>query len=705
MRRLVTAAFAVSVTLTVASPHAQDRRPIRETDLLDFVWVADPQIAPDGRTVAFVRVTADRERDAYVSSIWMVPADGGAPRAMTSGRRDTTPRWSPDGRRLGFLRVAETEGRPATAQVHALSLDGGEPTALTSMPDGVTTFAWAPDGRQLVVGSNVRGAVNPMPEPGRPRPSDARIVSRAQFRGDGTGFLDAGRRSRLFFVTLRDEPGKAGASRPIGQGRLGDQGAVWSHDGTRIYFTAETAAEPEYAPPRVVLMEAPVDGGPLKEVAAVDGAISRPSPSPDGTRVAFVASLNGRPVRSYSQSDLFVVDRASGRVTNLTERYDYDIGAALAGDQRAPRGSSATSPVWMADSAALVTVAAAEGRANLVRVDAVSAAVSAISDGDHEVQGFTATRDGQVALLSSSPTRIADLQTGRLDRPGGFQAIASPNDALMATLDLPAPEMFWTRSFDGTRIQGWILKPPGFDPAKQYPAILQIHGGPHASYGATFTHEFLWMAAKGYVVVYTNPRGSTTYGQQFGNSIQHRYPGDDHRDLMAALDAVVARGFVDPARLGVTGGSGGGLLTNWALTRTTRFKAAVSQRSIADWEAWWYSADFTLFSPSWFTGPPWQEQKEFAGRSPITYVDKITTPLMLIDGDVDYRTPPAAGGEAIFRALKFRKVPVVMVRFPDEGHELSRSGAPWRRIDRLRHIVGWFDKWLKGEKRPEYEVP
>ncbi len=436
----------------------------------------------------------------------------------------------------------------------------------------------------------------------------------------------------------------------------------------------------------------------------MDGAISRPSPSPDGSRVAFIASLNGRPVRSYSQPDLFVVDRATGAVTNLTERYDYDIGGGLAGDQRAPRGSSATRPVWTPDGTAIVTVAAAEGRANLVRVDAATGAVRAITEGDQEIQGFTAARDGQAALLSASPTRLGAIELGRLDRPASFRVVAAMNEGLMSALDLPEPEMFWARSFDGARIQGWILKPPGFDPSKKYPLILQIHGGPHAAYGATFTHEFLWMAAKGYLVVYTNPRGSTTYGQQFGNSIQHRYPGDDYRDLMAALDAVIGRGFVDRSRLGVTGGSGGGLLTNWALTRTTRFAAAVSQRSIADWEAWWYSADFTLFTPSWFKGPPWQQQKDFVGRSPIAQVDKITTPLMLIEGDADYRTPPAAGGEAMFRALKYRKVPVVMVRFPDEGHELSRSGAPWRRIDRLRHIVGWFDKWLKGETRPEYEV-
>ena len=293
----------VVVLLVVAGVDAQTRRPIRETDLLDFVWTADPQIAPDGKAVAFVRVTVDRERDTYASSIWVVPADGGAPRAMTSGRRDThaavvagwtTPRLSS---RRGERRAARRRRRCTRCRSMAVS-----PRPLTSMPEGVTTFDWAPDGAQLVVGSNVRGAVNPMPEPGRPRPSDARIVSRARFRADGTGFLDAGRRSRLFFVTLRDEPGRHGVSRPIGQGRLSDQDAVWSPDGTRVYFTAETAAEPDYAPPRVVLMEATADGGPLKEVAAVDGAISRPVAQPrrHASRLHRRRSTGGRCGRTAS---------------------------------------------------------------------------------------------------------------------------------------------------------------------------------------------------------------------------------------------------------------------------------------------------------------------------------------------------------------------------------------------------------------------
>ena len=260
------------------------------------------------------------------------------------------------------------------------------------------------------------------------------------------------------------------------------------------------------------------------------------------------------------------------------------------------------------------------------------------------------------------------------------------------------PEEIWYTSFDGRKIQGWILKPPAFDATKKYPFILQIHGGPHSAYGNTFTHEFQWMAAKGYVVLYTNPRGSSNYGQDFGNIIQYNYPGDDYKDLMAGVDEVLKKGYIDETRLGVTGGSGGGLLTNWVVTQTTRFKAAVSQRDISDWSNFWYTADFTLFTPTWFRKAPFEDPADFARRSPITYVAKIQTPLMFILGDEDWRTPPAAGGEDLFRALKYLKRPTVMVRFPGESHELSRSGRPWHRVERLQHIVGWFDKWLLGKE-------
>ncbi len=242
-------------------------------------------------------------------------------------------------------------------------------------------------------------------------------------------------------------------------------------------------------------------------------------------------------------------------------------------------------------------------------------------------------------MLISTPTNIGDLYlldtaSGHLDR------LTHINDELFAGLNLTEPEMIWYKSFDGRRIQAWVQRPPDFTASKKYPLILDIHGGPHSAYGYTFDHEFQWMAAKGYVVLYPNPRGSTSYGQDFGNIIQYAYPGDDYKDLMAGVDELVARGWVDPDKLGVTGGSGGGVLTNWTIGHTTRFKAAVSQRSIADWRDFWYTADFTLFTPFWFRGAPWEQEADFKARSPITYVDKITTPLMLIEGESDLPHPP-----------------------------------------------------------------
>ncbi|MGZ8853269.1 MAG: alpha/beta hydrolase family protein, partial [Thermoanaerobaculia bacterium] len=345
----------------------------------------------------------------------------------------------------------------------------------------------------------------------------------------------------------------------------------------------------------------------------------------------------------------------------------------------------------------------------LVRIDAESGRITPVTTGNQDIQGFasnSAAEGGGATLrtvvLRSTPTVIGDLY--RVDQAGRLARLTDVNKALFEELTLTEPEEIWYPSFDGLKIEGWVQKPPDYQSGKRYPMILNIHGGPHAAYGYTFDHEFQWMAAKGYVVLYPNPRGSTTYGQDFGNIIQYRYPGDDHKDLMAGVDELVRRALVDEKQLGITGGSGGGVLTNWAITQTGRFAAAVSQRSIADWSNFWYTADFTLFQPTWFRKAPWDDRADFQARSAITYIDRVKTPLMLIEGESDYRTPPMAGGEMMFRALKYLHRPTVMIRFPGETHELSRSGKPWHRVERLQHIVNWFDKYLQGKAIDIYEV-
>jgi dipeptidyl aminopeptidase/acylaminoacyl peptidase len=329
--------------------------------------------------------------------------------------------------------------------------------------------------------------------------------------------------------------------------------------------------------------------------------------------------------------------------------------------------------------------------------------VTELTKGEQAVISFRASADGsKLVCLISTPTRIGELFV--VDQSGTQRQLTDLNKPLWSQLNLTEPEEITYQSFDGKKIQAWVQKPPGFTAGHKYPLILDIHGGPHAAYGYIFEHEFQWMAAKGYCVLYPNPRGSTTYGQEFGNIIQYHYPGDDYQDLMKGVDELVKRGYIDEKKLGVTGGSGGGLLTNWVVTHTQRFAAAVAQRDIASWEHWWYTADFTLFQPSWFKGPPFDQRDDFQARSPITYIKNVKTPMMFVLGDADTRTPPGAGGEEMFRALKFMKVPAVMVKFPGESHELSRSGQPWHRVERLQHIVGWFDKWLMGASKPEYDI-
>ena len=406
---------------------------------------------------------------------------------------------------------------------------------------------------------------------------------------------------------------------------------------------------------------------------------------------------------------------AERKTTELTANFDFDIDGFVIGDSSSPRAGGPNKPIWTADGKGLIAVYSKEGKRNLALFDATvagegepgkSSAVQDLTSGNHGVMSFRATPDAsKLVYVVSTPTRVNDLFV--LDRatPGATpKQLTNVNDELFSKLNLTEPEEIWYDSFDGKRIQAWLQKPPNFDAHKKYPLILNIHGGPHVAYGDIFVHEFQWMAAKGYVVLYPNPRGSTSYGQEFGNVIQYRYPGDDYKDLMAGVDEVIKRGYIDDKKLGVTGGSGGGLLTNWVVGQTGRFAAAVSQRDIASWENWWYTGDFTLFQPNWFRAPPFEDPDEYRARSPISYINNVKTPMMFILGEADYRTPPGAGGEQMFRALKFRKIPTVMVRFPNESHELSRSGQPWHRVERLQHIVGWFDHWLMGVPKPEYEI-
>ncbi len=699
------------VVLVFAVTASAQKRSITEKDLFDFTWVGDPQISPDGSTAVFVKVTVSAKKDGYETSIWSVSTSGSEePHRLTSGIRDTTPRWSPDGKYLTFVRSPEAGGSP---QLFMLSMAGGDSFPYTNLPRGAGGPIWSPDGMWIAFSSGMNSEEvakmnkQPAPKPAVPaandgRETDVRVITRAVYRSNGSGYSDFSHPNHLWVIAAPHSAEDKGTPTQITSGDFSEGDFVWAKDASQIYFTSRRVVEQYYETPQTELFSVSSKGGEPTKITSIDMGVGGLAISPDGKKFAFAASTS-KPVLSYTQPDLWVLDIApNAQPKNLTAAFDFDVASGVGGDNAPPRGGGGGGVAWSADGKSIITVYAKQGQANLGQFDAATGKLTDITTGNQSVSGFRSTPDGSKMVYSvSTPTRVGDLFV--MDRSHQSKQITHTNDALFSKLNLTEPEEIWYTSFDGRKIQTWVQKPPNFDPSKKYPLILNIHGGPHAAYGYVFDHEFQWMAAKGYVVVYPNPRGSTSYGQEFGNIIQYNYPGDDYKDLMAGVDEVIKRGYIDTSKLGVTGGSGGGVLTDWTVTKTDRFAAAVSQRDISDWSAWWYTADFSQFQPTWFKGAPF-EDPGFKERSAITYVDKIKTPMMFILGEADYRTPPPAGGEELFRALKYRKIPTVMVRFPGESHELSRSGQPWHRIERLQHIVGWFDHYLMGVPKPEYEV-
>jgi dipeptidyl aminopeptidase/acylaminoacyl peptidase len=733
--------FVISLGLVAATGSAfAEKRNITEKDLFDFVWIGDPQVSPDGSQVAFVRVTVNEKKEGYNTSIWTVPIAGGEEaHQLTKGDLDSVPRWSPDGKFLLFLRATEKNGKAEPPQLAMLPMAGGDSFVFTDLPKGAATPSWAPDGKTIAFTSETNaedlakqekkkskeeeskkaGGGN-APAGADEHESDVRVITRAIYRQDNEGYADPKHPTHIWLVAAPQSADEKVKPRQLTTGRFDEENAIWSKDGSQIYFTSRQLDEPYYELPRTDLYSVAAASGKSTKITTIDldtgggpdsGVLSLSS---DGKQVAFAAATT-QPVNSYTQPDLWILDLLpNAKPRNLTASFDFDVPGFVIADSAPPRAGGRNKPIWTADGRGLIAVYAKEGKANLALFDIPVAAdadpgkagVHDLTSGNQGVMTFRALPDAsKLIYVVSTPTRINDLFV--LDRatPGATPTqLTHLNDQLLSKLNLTEPEEIWYDSFDGKRIEAWLQKPPNFDPHKKYPLILNIHGGPHVAYGHIFDHEFQWMAAKGYVVLYPNPRGSTSYGQEFGNIIQYHYPGDDYKDLMAGVDEAIKGGYIDDKKLGVTGGSGGGLLTNWVVGQTNRFAAAVAQRDIASWEDWWYSADFTLFHPTWFKVPPFEDPQEYRARSPINYMKNVTTPMMFILGETDYRTPPGSGGEQMFRALKFRKIPTVMVRFPNESHELSRSGQPWHRVERLQHIVGWFDHWLMGMSKPEYEV-
>ncbi|NBB91851.1 MAG: prolyl oligopeptidase family serine peptidase [Gammaproteobacteria bacterium] len=647
--------------------------PFTLEDLFAMEWASDPQIAPDGESVVYVRNFADRQADRWRSNLWRIGADGDAHRPLTSGmHRDLAPRFSPDGERVAFVRAGE-----GGAQLHVLWLETGQTTRLSQLPAAPSGVTWSPDGRYLAFSMLVESPSEPMATlPRRPEGADwaepAKVIDRLHWRQDGAGYLKPG--DRHLFVIAAD----GGAPRQLTEGQHDFGGdPAWTPDGESLIFSANLGDDAEQEPVRAWLYRLDIDSGEIEQLT--EGEVSHGSPvvSTDGRRVAFTGFDDER--MSYHMPRLYVLDLESGEYEQLLADLDRPI----------------VQPAWDARSRGVYFRYTSEGVTRLGYTDLdgdmreLARDMGGVSNSRPYGSGtFSVSEDGTYTYPVTDVTHPADVAVGR---DGENRRVTDINGVLFAGRDIADAEAIWAdSSHDDRQIQAWLVKPADFDPARSYPLILEIHGGPHSDYGPRFASELQLFASAGYLVLYVNPRGSTSYGEEFAQLIHHAYPSQDHDDLMSAVDAVAGRDYVATDRLYITGGSGGGVLTAWAISKTDRFRAAVVAKPVINWYSFALYADNpAFFTRYWFPAMPWEDPEHYMARSPISRVGEVNTPTMLLTGEADHRTPMPES-EQYYQALQLRGVPSALVRIPDSSHSLSNR--PTQLMSKVAHILAWFER-------------
>ncbi len=664
----------------VAGQGGAESGPLRAEDLFDLELAADPQISPDGRLVVYVRQRADVMTDGRFSNLWVVGTDGTGHRPLTSGDfSDSSPRWSPDGTRLLFL-----SDREGSSQIHVRWMDTGETSVVTSVTEPPSSPVWSPDGSQIAFGKLVpRDAPSiagmPTPPPGAEWAEPARVIERLVYRFDQLGYLPHGY-YHAFVV-----PAEGGTPRQItsgdkhwGGGGIGGTQLSWAPEGQSLLLSHHPSADGE---------EVFITDTEIYEVRTADGSATQltdrrgpddsPVASPDGRYVAYVG-MDDR-FQGYQLTQLYVMNRDGSGSRSLSLDLDRSVYSAR----------------WASDSQGLFALYDDEGVTKVgwfgldggKRVLAENAGGTASA---YSSASFSVAINGSFAMNYTTPDNPSDVAF--VGRDEVLRVLTRINADLLAKRTIGEVEEIWYESsHDGQPIQGWIIKPPGFDPSRRYPLILEIHGGPFANYGARFDIEKQLMAAQGYVVLYTNPRGSTSYGEAFGNLIHHDYPGDDLHDLISGVDAVIEKGYADPDELYVVGGSGGGVLTAWLVGHTDRFRAAVAWYPVINWYSFVLTADMAAVGVRyWFPGLPWDNVEHYESRSLLSVVENVTTPTRIITGEEDYRTPMSES-EQYFKALKMLGVETSLIRFPGEPHGIRRR--PSHHIGKMMSTLEWFRRY------------
>jgi dipeptidyl aminopeptidase/acylaminoacyl peptidase len=685
----------------LASPEStvSAKRQITPDDLFNLPIVSDPRISPDGAQVAYVVTRLDRDADAYQAAIWVAPLDGGNGVKLTSGTaRDTTPRWSPDGQTIAFvsnragLDPLDKDGKPVEKkngnakqlnQIWTIPVSGGEAVQVTRQPFGASSPEWSPDGQTIAFLSGTEPAGEPgVPESAHKNVADERVLTKLRYRFDGRGYIE--RYAHIWWV-----PATGGAAKQLTFGDADDSAIAWSPDGRMIAFISNRTEERDTKSASLVYT-VPAGGGEIRCLTPGEYNFDGISWSPDGTKLA-IAGSDDPIARGARNDNLWTVSAGGDDLTNHSKAWDFSIGDAGMSDVYM---SSDQRPLWL-DDTALLALVSSRGSTNVYRLDTRANNATAVTEGARRVIAVTASPGGErivyAAGTASQPFELFVANAnGRRERALTSHTADFVNEVELA----PAEEITFTSQAGDREIQGWVLKPHGFREGVKYPLILQIHGGPHAMYGQGMFHEMQLMAARGYVVLFTNPRGSSGYGEEFTMCTRAAWGESDMPDVMGAVDALLAKGYVDETRMGVTGGSYGGYLTNWIIGHTDRFKAAVTQRCVSNLYSMIGTSDIGFnFGVYEFGGTPWADTDILLKHSPISYVDKMMTPLLIIHNEQDLRCP-IEQAEQLYTFLKMQGRDVAMVRIPGEDHNLSRTGTPSRRLARLHHMLAWFDRHL-----------
>jgi len=662
--------------------------PIKISDIYRFKLVMDPQVSPTDDRVAFVVETMSKKDKTYYKNLYLIDGNGKNRRQLTIGNKvDHTPRWSPDGKILAFISKRETDKDSAPSdQIWLLSLAGGEARPLTKLPAGtIAELNWSPDGKSLAFLFHPLGKEIKMDDKGKPETPVYRHIKDIWFRLDGSGYFD----SEYTHVWVADA--RTGKTRQLVEGSYNDQSIAWSPDSKEIAFISFRHPDWQLRLEEQKIYTVPAAGGSINKIPTATGPKDGLSYSPDGQFLAYFGHEKpylGWGVASYI---LNVLDQKGQVHRRFGEKLDRTAYPVTLGD--ITPAFAIEPPCWSPAGDFILYRVSSNGGQPIVRADLSSGATEYLTEpglvsitGALDVTGNKYVFHG-AGLDAPDELYSLDLNNRKIRQLTSFNKNYCRSRNFSA-----AEELIFS---NGTQeLQGWLVKPPDFNPKKKYPLILNIHGGPRCQYGNTFFHEMYILAAAGYVVLYTNPRGSQGYGEKFAEAIAARWGEPAMSDLLAAVDHLLEMGFIDENRMGVTGGSYGGYMTNWIVTHTDRFKAAVTQRCVSDLASMFGNSDIGYDMAYEFGGPPWENRAVYREWSPITHIENCHTPLLIIHSENDLRCN-IEQGDQVFNALKYLKREVEYVRFPEEPHGLSRHGRPDRREARLKFIIEWFDKYLK----------